>query len=70
VIEPPSWIAPYLSWLTFYVAIPAVLLWFAPCYGIYDTLFTMMETRWPVTKDIRPIVSGFLRSLLHHHHGS
>lgn len=68
VLEPPSWIAPYLYWLIFYLAIPAVLLWLALCYGIYDTLFKTMEARWPATKGIRPIVSGFLRSLLHHHH--
>lgn len=67
-IEPPSWIAPYLPWLTFYVAIPAVLSWFTLFYGVYDTLFTMMEARWPATKGIRPIVSGLLRSLLRHHH--
>jgi hypothetical protein len=67
-IEPPSWMAPYLSWLTFYAAIPAVLSWFTLCYGVYDTLFTMMEARWPTTKGIRPIVSGLLRSLLRHHH--
>ncbi len=69
-IEPPSWMASYLPWFTFYIAIPAVLSWFILCYGAYDTLFTMMEARWPATKGIRSIVSGFLRSLLHHHHGS
>jgi hypothetical protein len=66
----PDWLAPYMSWLTFYFLIPSALLWFLLCCGIYDTLFTMMETRWPATKIIRPIIWAILKSLQQHPHGS
>jgi xanthine/uracil permease len=68
-IEAPSWFAPYLSWLDFYLAIPGTITWLATCYGLYDYLFTMLEARWPA-KDIRKILNGILRSLLYHHHSS
>src|SRR5262249_40155592 len=67
-IEAPAWFVPYLPWVGFYLVIPGTILWLMACYGIYDTLFTIMEARWPATKGLRPIVSGLLRSFLHHHH--
>jgi hypothetical protein len=66
----PDWLAPYMRWLTFYLLIPTAFLWFGLCYYIYDTLFTMMETRWPATKMIRPIIRGLLRILQQQHQGS
>jgi hypothetical protein len=66
--EHPDWLEPYLSWLHFYLIIPGTILWFLSCCVIYDTLFTMLEARWPTTKGIREIVSSLLRMLFHHHH--
>jgi hypothetical protein len=69
-IEVPNRFDPYLSWLCFYLVIPGTITWLATCYHLYDYLFTMLEGRWPWTKEVRKIVSEILRSLLYHHHSS
>lgn len=58
-----NWI--YLSFIGF-----GTVLWLASCYGIYDMLFAMAETRWPVAKPIREMMSSLVRafvSYFHHH---
>ena len=66
--EQPQRVASYLFPLFFCLALLGMMLWYRACYCLYDELFTTMETRWPATKGIRPIVSGLLKSLLHRHH--
>jgi hypothetical protein len=38
-------------------------LWLVSCYGIYDTLFTMAEARWPKATTVRKIL-GFIAGIL------
>jgi hypothetical protein len=63
----PDRVVAYLLPLFFCLAVLGMMLWYRSCYCLYDELFTTMEARLPATKGIRPIVSDFLRSLLHHH---
>lgn len=66
----PDWLMSSFLWYDLYLGVPGTILWWGACRRVYDALFTAMETRWPGTKGIRELVSGLLRSLLHHHHSS
>jgi len=63
----PDRVVACLLPLFFCLAVLGMMLWYRVCYRLYDELFTTLEARWPAAKGIRPIVSGFLRSLLRHH---
>jgi len=63
LVDPLNWI--YLSFIGL-----GTVLWLASCYGTYDLLFAMAETRWPAAKPIREIISLLARafvSYFHHH---
>jgi hypothetical protein len=67
--------APYLMGadaIYFFLLGAGTLVWFGSVYGIYDTLFTMAEARWPVATTIRKTLN-FLVSMVrafHGHHSS
>jgi len=60
--EHPYWI----DWL--FISL-GTILWLVSCYGIYNLLFEMAETRWPMAREVRKLIAFLVKMLvLTHQH--